>query len=401
MGFVINGEDKVQQTRKSKKTIEEMFNDEFDNEAFGIYQTVVMDDDDIITQYEKPMIPKKILIAGPNGTGKSSLGLSLLTHDLQENDVFYYVDIDKSGEEIMSEFFGPYRHQIRHLKPYVTKKDDEGNTIRDDEGIVKAVQDYAQEIRKRINDGMYICKHCGAYLKHVDYDEDINNALLDIIKQNKEHYMKLKKLQAKNKGKKKTPTDEELQLMLDKPPAIPNIVLHQKKNMVCPYCGKKHLEVVNFKGVIVDGLSFLLEFCEAVMRIERDIPVDAGVPMLQWKLRNDAYKKCEDAFMSLDILVIFIAHEDFIPELQEKFASVKERTIDAVSVRINVNQKHNDANPKVLDSVATIRKNRSDLTTVNDQYTFLSYNEDTKVIDTDIEKLYKALFSPKQNQREK
>jgi hypothetical protein len=97
--------------------------------------------------------------------------------------------------------------------------------------------------------------------------------------------------------------------------------------------------------------------------------------------------------MSLNTTILFLSHEDFIPELQENFASVKQRLIDEVSMRIVLHQASSKVNENVLDYIAMIRKNRSDLTLQNNSYIFMSVNEKTKNIDTDYDELGIAIFS--------
>jgi hypothetical protein len=51
------------------------------------------------------------------------------------------------------------------------------------------------------------------------------------------------------------------------------------------------------KGVIVDGVSFLLEYAEAKMRLERNIAPDGGVNMLVWKVRNQFFREFYSPYM--------------------------------------------------------------------------------------------------------
>ncbi len=44
------------------------------------------------------------------------------------------------------------------------------------------------------------------------------------------------------------------------------------------------------KAVIVDGISFLLEYCESIMRINKEKAADEGIPMGAWKIRNKAFR---------------------------------------------------------------------------------------------------------------
>ena len=177
------------------------------------------------------------------------------------------------------------------------------------------------------------------------------------------------------------------------PDPVEPVVIYKKGKKVCPYCGKQHLEELHIKAVILDGISFLLEFCESAMRLDKNLAADSGVQMGMWKVRNKIFRDCIDAYMSLNTAIFFLSHEDFIPELQENFASVKQRLIDEVSMRIVLHQAASKVNENVLDYIAIIRKNRSDLTLQNNSYTFMSVNEKTKNIDTDYNELGVAIFS--------
>ena len=153
-------------------------------------------------------------------------------------------------------------------------------------------------------------------------------------------------------------------------------------------------EGVKVKGVIVDGVSFVLEYCEAFMRLEEKIGVAEGVNMQLWKIRNKAFRDFSSPYMLLPVPVIFVSHEDFIPELEDKdsghkFSSVKQRFIDECSMRITL-EKYEEA--PVIDYIAEIKKNRSDLTTEGNTYIFLTRNTKTGDIVSDIDGLTKTLF---------
>ena len=61
---------------------------------------------------------------------------------------------------------------------------------------------------------------------------------------------------------------------------------------------------INVKGVIVDGVSFLLEYAESKMRLEKNIAPDGGTPTHVWKIRAKALREFSSAYMALDIPVI-------------------------------------------------------------------------------------------------
>ena len=148
------------------------------------------------------------------------------------------------------------------------------------------------------------------------------------------------------------------------------------------------------KAVIVDGISFLLEYCESIMRIDKNKAADEGIPMGAWKIRNKAFRDFSSPYMALPVPVIFISHEDFIREMQpegQKFASVKQRFIDECSVRL-VLEKRNGSNPDVTEYLATIRKNRADVTKENQEYIFMKINCKTEKVDFDIKDLVNVIF---------
>ncbi len=367
-GFVINGEDQAQKTKQPKKTIKESV--DFDN-FFGP-QTIFANSSEL----QALASDKKVLISGENGTGKTSLSLALATNGLKDNEIIFYIDIDNSGHEIIKELFYKNYHQIKYFRPYVTKSMADGTIIRDEEGIVNKTRQFAQTIRQHMTNGLLVCKDCGAQIYNTEYDEENNNRLLQIIDDNKK-YQKTKK------------TNDNLII----PDPVEPIVIYKKGKKVCPYCGKQHLEELHIKAVILDGISFLLEFCESAMRLDKNLAADSGVQMGMWKVRNKIFRDCIDAYMSLNTTILFLSHEDFIPELQENFASVKQRLIDEVSMRIVLHQASSKVNENVLDYIAMIRKNRSDLTLQNNSYIFMSVNEKTKNIDTDYDELGIAIFS--------
>lgn len=148
------------------------------------------------------------------------------------------------------------------------------------------------------------------------------------------------------------------------------------------------------KAVVVDGISFLLEYCESIMRIDKNKAADEGIPMGAWKIRNKAFRDFSSPYMALPVPVIFVSHEDFIREMQEegqKFASVKQRFIDECSMRM-VLEKRDGSNPDVTEYLATIKKNRADVTKENQKYVFMKINHKTEKIDFNIEGLVKVIF---------
>lgn len=152
---------------------------------------------------------------------------------------------------------------------------------------------------------------------------------------------------------------------------------------------------IKVKGVIVDGVSFLLEFAESKMRMEKNIAPDGGTPTHVWKIRAKYFRAFSSAFMSLDIPVIFVTHQDFLPELVEpgkSFPAVKERLIDECGVRIVLSKKASTENNNVEDYIAEVKKNRSDIFSVNKPVTFMSVNSEEGIAETNYEAVKELIF---------
>ena len=152
---------------------------------------------------------------------------------------------------------------------------------------------------------------------------------------------------------------------------------------------------INVTGVVVDGVSFLLEYAESKMRLEKNIAPDGGTPTHVWKIRAKAFRDFSSAYMSLDIPVIFITHEDFMPEGVEagkELSSVKKRLLDECGVRITLSKKESSDNNHVTDYIAEIKKNRSDIFAVNKAVTFMSANNEEKIAETNYKELKDLIF---------
>ena len=144
------------------------------------------------------------------------------------------------------------------------------------------------------------------------------------------------------------------------------------------------------KGVIVDGVSFLLEFAESKMRMEKNIAPDGGTPTHVWKIRAKYFRAFTSAYMSLDIPVIFVTHQDFLPELTEpgkSFPAVKERLIDECGVRIVLSKQQSADN-----YIAEVKKNRSDIFSINKPVIFMSVNSETSTAETHYDKVRELIF---------
>lgn len=154
-------------------------------------------------------------------------------------------------------------------------------------------------------------------------------------------------------------------------------------------------EGIKVRGVIVDGISFLLEYAEAKMRMERNLDADSGTQLNLWKIRAKFFREFTSAYMALDIPVIFVSHEDFAPEFTEvgkQLASVKKRLIEECGVRILLSQQTNSENNHVQDYKATIKKNRSNGRIIGKTSTFMSINVEKGIIETHYDELKDLIF---------
>ena len=152
---------------------------------------------------------------------------------------------------------------------------------------------------------------------------------------------------------------------------------------------------INVKGVIVDGVSFLLEYAESKMRLEKNIAPDGGTPTHVWKIRAKAFREFSSAYMALDIPVIFISNEDFMPERVEagkELSSVKKRLLDECGVRVILSKKANSDNNYVTDYIAEVKKNRSDIFAVGKTVTFMTANNEKNIAETHFEDVKQLIF---------
>lgn len=152
---------------------------------------------------------------------------------------------------------------------------------------------------------------------------------------------------------------------------------------------------IKVKGVIIDGVSFLLEFAESKMRMEKNIAPDGGTPTHVWKIRAKYFRAFSSAYMALDIPVIFVTHQDFLPELTEpgqNFPAVKERLIDECGVRVVLSKKQSSDNNNVEDYIAEVKKNRSDIFSINKPVVFMSVNSEAGLAETNYEAVKDLIF---------
>ena len=117
--------------------------------------------------------------------------------------------------------------------------------------------------------------------------------------------------------------------------------------------------------------------------------------MNEWKIRAQFFREFTSAYMALDIPVIFISHEDFMPERTEpdkELSAVKRRLLDECGVRIILSKRQSADNNHVEDYIAEIKKNRSDIFTVNKTVVFMSANNEADVAETHYDELRNLIF---------
>ena len=247
----------------------------------------------------------KILIAGENATGKTSLALNLVLENIKDDEIIVYVELDNSGAQIIRNQCYEYveKGNLRPINAIITGVDKDGKTIIEEEKTINNAGSIAKSVQEAIDNGF------------------------------------------------------------------------------------------NVKAIIIDGLSFILEMCEVVMRITKNKAPDEGITYREWKLRNEAFKDFFKPFMILPISVIFLAHEGFIRERAEdgQFSNVKQLFIDECSMRIITEKRSND-NPDVEDYYAIIKKHRANVMEVNKEYKFLSVNKKTKKLNSNIKNLEAVIF---------
>ena len=152
---------------------------------------------------------------------------------------------------------------------------------------------------------------------------------------------------------------------------------------------------IKVKAVVVDGISFLLEYAEAKMRMERNLDADSGTQLNLWKIRAKFFREFTSAYMALDIPVFFVSHEDFAEEYTEpgkELSSVKKRLIDECGVRILLGKRTNPENAHVEDYYAEIKKNRSDGLIVGKKTIFMSLNHEKGIAETNYTELKNLIF---------
>ena len=152
---------------------------------------------------------------------------------------------------------------------------------------------------------------------------------------------------------------------------------------------------IKVKGVIIDGISFLLEYAEAKMRMEKNLSADSGTQLNAWKIRAKFFREFTSAYMALDVPVIFISHEDFMPERTEpgkELSSVKKRLLDECGVRIVLTKQDLPDNSHVSNYNAEIKKNRADIFTVGKTVTFMSVNNEKDIAETNYKDLKDLIF---------
>lgn len=250
-------------------------------------------------------VNEKILIAGENSTGKTSLALNLVLDNIQDDEIVMYIEIDNSGAQLIKTHYRNYVEsgQLRPMNAIVTDVDSSGKTVVLEEKTINNAGSFATVAQKAIDSGFKI------------------------------------------------------------------------------------------KAVIIDGLSFILEMCEVVMRITKNKAPDEGITYREWKLRNNEFKDFFKPFMILPTSVIFLAHEGFIRERAEdgNFSNIKQLFIDECSMRI-ITERRSSSNPDVEDYFAIIKKHRADVTKTNKEYKFFSVNNKTAKTNNSITDISSVVF---------
>lgn|SRR5574344_1037604 len=136
-------------------------------------------------------------------------------------------------------------------------------------------------------------------------------------------------------------------------------------------------EEQKIKAVIIDGVSFLLESCENLMREEKNLDADSGANTNFWKIRAKNFRECTEVFLQLPIDCYFIGHDDFIRQPDDiKFAAVKQRLHSSCSHRIIYKKEEDVKNPHVINFIAMIDKDRSNILNVKKEVIFASANNE-------------------------
>jgi hypothetical protein len=137
-------------------------------------------------------------------------------------------------------------------------------------------------------------------------------------------------------------------------------------------------EGVKIKGVIVDGVSFILEFCEARMRLEKGLTADQGTKTQIWKLRSQYFREFSSPYMVLPVPVVFVSHDDFIhkPDDEHKLSAVKQRFIDECSVRMETSKEEGN---NLVDYYTEVKKDRSVPFNVGKRFKFLTVNTSDEI----------------------
>ena len=156
-------------------------------------------------------------------------------------------------------------------------------------------------------------------------------------------------------------------------------------------------EGIKIKGVIVDGVSNILRYCEDKMRLDKNMKADSGAPSLNvWKIRNQFFRQFSSAYMILPTFVIFITHEDFaeefIPKDKLPLSGVKRNLIDDCSLRVVLQKEVDASNESVVNYTATIRKNRSNIFTVGQSVNFMVVNYKESLVENNYEELAKLIL---------
>ena len=133
----------AEETRKSKTSLK----DDLRKEMFESNQKKLS------AQYYK-----KVLLSGENGAGKTSLAMFLLLHNIQDDEIVFYINVDGSGPEIADNFYGEYydSRQLRIIDASVFEENEKGVEIKNEEATVNRVITAAALIREGLEDNEII-----------------------------------------------------------------------------------------------------------------------------------------------------------------------------------------------------------------------------------------------------
>lgn len=147
----------------------------------------------------------------------------------------------------------------------------------------------------------------------------------------------------------------------------------------------------NFKAVVVDGISLLLEFAEFQMRTERDLDADDGVSLKIYKLRAKIFNDITTMFARLKLPVFFIGHRDFLANKDGELASAKQKLHALNDAVLDYSRDTSIKSQDVVVFEAKVLKNRNSIAATDKIIQFAEVNNKTKVLKWDPRKIFDSL----------